>query len=116
MSSTKNRNTKYDYLCEKKKDADTLNYNIFKPYGQHEKPRYFKNGPNPSFKANVMSENHVDIESKLRGINSTNLEGPSFDVNPKLNHIPCEILYDKQPIQLPESFVHNLNERPQYIP
>ena len=48
MASTRNLNTKYDYLCEKKQNNKMLEYMTDKTYGDHENPVFWDLGSNPS--------------------------------------------------------------------
>ena len=44
MASTRNLNTKYDYLCEKKQNNKMLEYMTDKTYGVHENPAFWDLG------------------------------------------------------------------------
>ncbi len=116
MASTRNLNTKYDYLCEKKHNEGVLNYMTDTNYGQHDKPVFLDLGSNPSsMYASNMSHNNIDIESKLRGIRSVNLEGSSF--NPTMNQksVSCGQIFERNKIYVPSPFKHEMYERPLYL-
>ena len=54
MASTRNLNTKYDYLCEKKQNNQVLDYMTNKNFGVNDKPAFWDLGPNP-----VMYSGHL---------------------------------------------------------
>lgn len=116
MSSTRNLNTKYDYACEKKKNNSVLNYLTNPVYStQEKKVHLFNLGCTPTkMSRELFSSNSIDIESKLRGIRSTNLEGNSF--NPSLESKKFVVMecFDnnlQKNVYLPNPFIHNSNER-----
>lgn len=115
MASTKNLNTYGNYKCEEKVNNKMLSYLTNPVYGeQSHHVHMFDLGSNPS-KMNAVnfSHNHIDIESKLRGIKSTNMVGSNF--NPILEK--KQFLSDKifnhnlKNVLLPSPFKHNSNER-----
>jgi hypothetical protein len=65
---------------------------------------------------NTLSNNPVDIESSLLGINSTNLVYPQREVIPELKHIPMKSYFETIPLILPEPFVTSSIQRPFPIP
>ncbi len=116
MSSTRNINTKYDYACEKKKNSSTIKYLTNPIYGKQKNTVHLYNlGSVPSnMYSDHFSNNNIDIESKLRGIQSTNLENGPF--NPSLDRKNFVVLecFDnnlKKNLYLPNPFIHNSNER-----
>ena len=116
MSSTRNLNTKSDYLCEKKQNKSILNYLTNDFYGRQSKEVHLFNlGSIPTkMYSDHFSNNHIDIESKLRGIQSTNLEKGAF--NPKLsakNFVVMDAFDNnlKQNLYLPNPFIHNTEQR-----
>ena len=116
MTSTRNLNTKYDYLCEKKHNEGVLNYMTDMNYGQHNNPVFMDIGSNPStMYASNMSHNCIDIESKLRGIRSVNLEGSSFNPSMDKKSVLCGQLFDRNKIYVPTPYTHNMYERPLYL-
>ena len=115
MASTRNLNTKYDYLCEKKQNNKMLEYMTDKTYGVHENPAFWDLGSNPSMYAGNLSHNEVDVESKLRGIRSVNLEGNSFNPTMQEKKVGCEKLFERTQLYIPSSYTHNPQERPMYL-
>ena len=83
MSSTRNRNTPNDYQLEKKINKSFYNYNVYKGYGVNKEPAYFVDGIIGKMHASNLTHNYVDVESMLRGIRSTDLEGESFSATPE---------------------------------
>lgn len=115
MASTRNKNNKTDYNVLQKQSLNIFNHNTYLGKGQHTDDAYFELGPNPSFKRDQLTNNNVDVESMLRGIRSTNLEGPSFSAIPENNTIKTQPLFERPAVFLPQPFNHSLIERPLYL-
>lgn len=115
MSSTRNKNTQGDYNLEKKHNHSFSNYFQEKHFATHKHTSFMNLGANPSFKRDQMSSNAVDVESMLRGIRSTNLEGTSFSAVPQTKTIGHFNLFEKQKVVMPESFHLSLKERPNVL-
>ena len=115
MASTRNLNTKYDYLCEKKQNKGVIDYMTEINYGKNNNTAFFLDGPNPKMYGDNLSNNMIDVESKLRGIRATNMEGANFNPSMSKKSVPCKKLYEKTPLYVPESFSHNPHERPMYL-
>ena len=115
MSSTCNKNQLADYNVKKRESVMFNNYMSNTNYAIHNKTHLMELGSIPKFSGEQLSNNHVDIESMLRGIRSTNLEGPSFKVNPKPIHLEHKAWFEKPKIALPADFVHSFTERPNYL-
>ena len=84
MTSNQIINQPHDYLCKKRQNESMLNYNINTNYSEQNKPVHmFVLGSIPSkMSAHHFTQKHIDVESTLRGIRSTNMEGPSFHQEP----------------------------------
>jgi len=65
---------------------------------------------------NTLSNNPVEIESALFGINSTNLVDPQPQVQPQLKNVPMVSFFDTTPVIMPEKFVVRPGQRPFPIP
>lgn len=115
MASTRNLNTKCDYLCEKKQNNQVLDYMTNKNFGVNDKPAFWDLGANPNMYSGNLSHNEIDIESKLRGIRSVNLEGSSFNPEMKEKKVECDQLFERTKVYIPESYQHNPYERPMYL-
>jgi hypothetical protein len=115
MASTRNLNTPQDYRLEKKMNQQTLDYSLYTGAKVNKNTALFSDGVNPCLYAGQLSKNAVDIESMLRGIQSSNLEGESFKVTPKPVQLPEVFYFTKTPIIIPPSFQHSTTERPNYL-
>lgn len=116
MSSSRNLNTRSDYLCEKKANNDFTNYMLDPVFGEQKgNVQMFDVGTGPAkMYSGNFSHNEIDLESKLRGIRSTNLEGPSFDPQLRRKNTTSEKLFDnhlREKVYLPNPFPHYSNER-----
>jgi hypothetical protein len=119
MTSTRNKNTIQDYRIECKSYADTRQWiqYPYSTYGQAYDVSIPSLGITPSrMPWNTLSNNPVDIESSLLGINSTNLVYPQPEVIPELKHIPMKSYFETIPLILPETFVTSSIQRPFPIP
>jgi hypothetical protein len=57
----------------------------------------------------------IDIESTLRGIRSTNLEGPSFKAEPEIKYLQETEYFTVQKTYIPQPYYHSITERPLYL-
>ena len=90
MASTRNINTQSDYCLQQRGFRDMLNYNTFinSSSGQASRSSFPCVGINMgNMPATVLSNNSVDIESGLFGINSTNLVNPQRPVIAEINNM-----------------------------
>ena len=115
MASTRNLNTPQDYKLEKRMNTQTLDYSLYTGAKVNENTALFRDGPNPGLYGGQLSVNAVDVESMLRGIQSVNLEGPSFTASPEKIELPEVHYFTKIPIIIPPSFKHSKTERPNYL-
>ena len=115
MNSTRNINTQSDYNVKKQESVMIRDYLLYNGFANTQTPVMFTLGSNPSFYGSVLSQNTIDIESKLRVICSVNLEGPSFNPKPQLKSIPTISYFERPAVYIPESFRHSLSERPNYL-
>ena len=116
MTSTRNLNTTNNYKCEKKMNENLLGYLTNTIYGEQKSHvNMFNLGSNPSkMDGSNLSHNHIDIESKLRGINSTNLVGSSFNPELSKKSFSTTELFNnhlKENVLVPRPFFHNQDER-----
>ena len=115
MTSTRNLNTPQDYRLEKKMNQQFLDYNLYAGSKVNQSTALFRDGPNPGLYGGQLDRNMVDVESMLRGIQSTNLEGESFTAVPDKVSLPEVNYFEKTPIIIPPSFYHYTRERPNYL-
>ena len=119
MASTRNNNTKGNYCLQQRSYTDASQYNsyIHSQWGQASKNAIPCLGITPSHMPwNTLSNNPVDIESDLFGINSTNLVEPQAPVQPQLKNIPMIPYFDRSPVIMPEKLVVEKNQRPFPLP
>jgi len=115
MASTRNLNTALDYQSEKQKDQRHFAYNTYQGFGVNHEPTLFTNGPNPSIYAGQMDRHAIDVESMLRGIRSTNLEGASFKASPSPVTLQETSYFKKVPLMMPDPYISLNRERPNYL-
>ena len=119
MASTRNINTITDYCLQQRQYKNALEHELspFSSYGAACEPTIPCVGYMPSHMArNTLSNNPIEIESALFGINSTNLVNPEKIIVPELIKLP-EVSYFKR-IQtiMPEPLVIQNNQRPFPVP
>ncbi len=115
MTSTRNGNTQGDYNVKKQESVMIRDYLLYNDFANTKTPVFFSLGSNPSFNGGVLSQNSIDIESKLRGIRSVNLEGPSFDPMPQFKSIPTISYFERPQMIMPQPYIHSRSERPNYL-
>jgi hypothetical protein len=119
MASTRNNNTKGDYCLQQNSYKHSLDYNEYK-YSQA--GRAYENaipcvGIMPShMPREAFSNNSVEIESSLFGINSTNLVNPQTPIKPSLKQLPEKSFFERLPMYMPEPMVIEYKQRPFPIP
>jgi hypothetical protein len=64
----------------------------------------------------IFSNNSIDIESALFGINSTNMVTPQAPVVPQLVKLPEISYFNRMPFILPNPLVIENNQRPFPVP
>tara|TARA_Y100000816_G_C26103866_1_gene585876 strand:+ start:1912 stop:2280 length:369 start_codon:yes stop_codon:yes gene_type:complete len=119
MSSTRNRNSISDYKAYENRNENIINYKMYEN-SQYGKTNNFLNRfklpestqPTRIMHPNNFSNNPIDIESQLRGINSTNLVGKSFNINPDLRKIDSYKLYERVPLMMPKQITNEQYQRP----
>lgn len=114
MASTRNLNTPQDYRLEKQKDQHYLDYRLYTGAAKNNSPALFRDGPNPKMYGGMLDQNMVDVESMLRGIRSTDLEGESFHATPDPLRLEEVSYFTKTPIIIPPSFTLS-RERPSFL-
>lgn len=115
MASTRNKNTKGDYLQELKKHENTSDYTMYvnSQYGAAYNTRLPGNGLlGGQVPWNKLSYNAADTESFLFGINSTNLVNPAPIFVPEIAQLGQTHLFDKSAILMPEPLVIETKQRP----
>ena len=119
MSCTRNKNTPSDYCLEQKQNTQIFGYLEYKnsQYGYAYNNAMPTMGVTPShMPRQIFSNNSIDIESALFGINSTNLVKPAPCLVPELAKINSANIYKKQTTYIPEPLVIEKNQRPFPVP
>jgi len=104
-----------NYYLEQKQYNHSENYTTYahSQYGSAYDTRLPGDGVNPGqIPWNQLSNNAVQIESFLFGINSTNLVNPEAPLTPELKCLKSANFFTKKPVYLPEPLVVNKNQRP----
>ena len=115
MASTRNLNTRGDYNLEQQAFGLSRNYNNYLYASQGR--AYQQSIPTIGLVPNKMprdtlSNNPIDIESMLFGINSTNLVQPQKPIKPDLKRIPSSVFFDRLPVCMPKPLVMEKDQRP----
>ena len=119
MSSTRNKNTPGDYCLQQRAYTDVNRYTHYEysQFGHAYHPAYPSIGYTPShMPMNTLSNNPIEIESALWGINSSNLVNPQAPPAPQLKTIPSVAFFEMLPTYVPEPLVMENNQRPFPIP
>jgi len=113
MTSTRNKNTPGNYYLHERDLALARNYEVYEPAVVPERPAFPALGYRPTHMSrDTLSNNSVDIESFLYGINSTNLVNPQPPVKPQLKTVPTIDFFERLPIIMPLPLVVEKNQRP----
>ena len=119
MASTRNNNTPGNYCLQQRGYSLALDYDLYKnsQYGHAYTPAIPSLGYTPShMPRNTLSNNPVEIESTLFGINSTNLVSPTPPIRPKLKTVPEIEYFERTPMIMPQPLVMEGNQRPFPVP
>ena len=120
MASTRNKNTKSDYLVEKednKRYIDYINY-LHSSSGPAIDPKIPNGGSAPPSRLSrdYLCGNAIDVESRLRGIGSTNLVIPQDKIIPKINKHENISFFDRGYTVIPDPLIVEENQRARPIP
>ena len=113
MSSTRNKNTCGDYYLEQKQSTHILDNRIY----QHRRIAYSNALPCAGINVGSMPNtqlayNATDIESRLYGINSSNLVNPQDQLTPQIKSMPNLAFFERPQVFIPEPLVVENNQRP----
>lgn len=112
MTSTNNRNLGPEYRVEKTMNKNKMDYMLNVDFSENKSiHKIFDLGGVPKLYSENMSYNNIDIESKLRGIRSTNMEGFDFNPDLKSKKLLNKELFEKQKVFIPPSFLHGSERR-----
>jgi hypothetical protein len=119
MTSTRNKNTKEDYVLEQKAYNLVKDYNLYQhsAYGSSNKPAIPELGYTPSrMSCDQWSSNAIDIESELRGIGTSNLVTQYNKVMPEYKTLEFKSYFRHVPLIMPKPLVIENRQRPFPIP
>lgn len=119
MASTRNINTPGDYCLQQKEFANFENYTLYQnsQYGAAFNTRLPGAGLLPGqIPGNKLSDNAINIESFLFGINATNLVNPAGPLVPELKNLCQANIYKPQQTYMPDPLVILKDQRPLPIP
>lgn len=108
MSFTSNKNQGAEYKVEKQLNNHKMNYMLNKDFSQNKSNHkmFELGGGVPKLHGESLSYNNIDIESKLRGIKSVNLEGLNFNPDLQSRKITDSSLFDRPKVFVPPSVLH----------
>ena len=113
MASTRNYNTKSDYCLQQKRIQHQEKWIMDPQRWAHCKPALPCPGVMPQYyPASILSRNSVDIESRLYGINSTNLVKPELPLTPQLTNLPPVQFFGYVPLMIPKAPEYDTRQRP----
>ena len=117
--SNRNNNNRVEYSLEKKMNQSALDYQLNSNFSENnDSHKMSELGSVPRLFMSNLSHNSVDIESKLRNIRSTNLEGEDFNPKLKSKALSSKSFFDnnlRNQVYLPGQFRHYSNERPGFF-
>jgi len=119
MASTRNLNTTGNYNLEQREYQQMENYTLYpnSQYGTAYNTKLPGNGVNPAqIPWNQLSNNAVEIESFLFGINSTNLVKPQEPLRPQLKTLESANFFEKTPTLMPLPLTVEKGQRPFPVP
>ena len=107
MSFASNKNQDAEYKTETLMNSNKMNYMLNKDFGENRSVhKMLELGGVPKLHSEALSYNNIDVESKLRGIKSINLEGANFDPDLKSKKMTDASLFERQQQFIPPSFLH----------
>lgn len=113
MASTRNINNKNEYCLFKRQNEHIMDNRLYK----HRRIAYDNAIPCAGINLGqvpntVLSYNPTDIESRLYGINSTNLVNPQGNFTPRLKSQKSVAFFERPKVFLPEPLAIENNRRP----
>ena len=113
MASTRNKNTAINYNLEQNSYLKQDTYNRL--YGESYQTNLSGNGLiHGKMPREKLSENPINTESFLLGINSTNLVNPAGKFTPQINTLSQVDIFDTRKTYIPEPFICETGQRPLY--
>ena len=117
MASTRHKNLAGSYAQEKRELALSVDYKTNKNKFNSNKPMLpdfgiVGNNMGAGMFSNLMSNNGCDIESKLRGLGSSDLENTHRKITPSLNKMNHLAFFERPVFCAPNPLVVEQNQRP----
>lgn len=113
MASTRNKNMKNEFCLFTRENASILDNRVF------ENRRFAHVNAIPCAGINighmpnsVLSHNATDIESRLYGINASNLVNPEKEFTPRYKQLKSIAFFERPKVFLPEPLVIENDQRP----
>jgi hypothetical protein len=108
MTSTRVKNEVIEYSLEKEQNNKHIEYllNLTAQENKKETKMFDLGGGVPRLTPSNLSYNSTDIESKLRGISSKNLECGNFDPSLQSKKLGSSSLFQRLDVQIPPSILH----------
>jgi hypothetical protein len=116
---TRARNYPANYCLQQRDNKLSKNYTLYEhgAMGTPVNPAIPTLGYTPShMNSNVFSNNPIEIESVLFGINANNLVDPQKPVNPELKSIQFKSFFERLPLIMPNPLILDSNQRPFPVP
>jgi|TARA_Y100000816_G_C25943527_1_gene492152 hypothetical protein len=113
MASTRNKNTRENYNIEKQELRLQTDFMINNNFSNNDRTYFPDFGLNPSqLPREQLSQNSVEVESALFGINATNLENPRAPLKDQQVNMDYVRFFDKPELIMPGDLVLEGNQRP----
>jgi hypothetical protein len=112
MASTRNKNMYSDWCFSLKQLAREQAYVTCPSPYVNNRPSFPVGVLNPAMPASVLSNNAVDIESRLYGIGANNFVNPPRKVNPQLITLPSVVFVQPAPVYIPKLPPPLVGQRP----
>lgn len=113
MANTRNKNTSLNYKLEQREHVKQDEYSRL--YGESYETQMAGNGLiHGKLPREHLSDNPINTESFLFGINSTNLVNPEPVFQPQYKTLSEINLFEKDNVIIPEPFFYETGQRPLY--
>jgi len=115
MASTRNNNTRENYLIQTGVNKNSGLYRLNENFSINNKTFLPDFGLNPAQlprQSQSVYNNSVDVESSLFGINATNLVNPTQPIKGTNITLPVVRFYNKNTLIMPKGLVMEKDQRP----
>tara|TARA_Y100000389_G_scaffold182103_1_gene198418 strand:+ start:626 stop:979 length:354 start_codon:yes stop_codon:yes gene_type:complete len=117
MASTRNKNTMENYQIEQRQYRHNIRYNtnVHSQYGEAYTTYFPGFGLNPAqLPRQMISNNAIEMESYLKGINTTNLVNPMTEPKLQDKNMNEATFFNRVPLFVPAPMVVHKDQRPTY--